>query len=172
MTKKIMIFIDGSNFYHSLQSNFHKTNMDFEHFCNFLIKEDLLVKIFYYNSPVYQSDNPEAYKKQQSFFAYLNKVKRLELFLGRLEKRDNNHKAEKGVDVKLAIDMLSNAYNNNYDVAILISNDADFVPAIKEVQTLGKSVYNVAFPKSKSYHLSQICDKTIYIDDINAFLKQ
>ncbi|PIU03214.1 MAG: hypothetical protein COT55_00070 [Candidatus Diapherotrites archaeon CG09_land_8_20_14_0_10_32_12] len=104
--------------------------------------------------------------------AYLSKVKRLDLYLGRLEKRPNNHKSENGVDVKLAIDMLSLAYHNNYDVALLISNDSDFVPAIKEVQSLGKQVYNISFPATKCYHLNKVCDKTIKVNDVTNFLKE
>jgi uncharacterized protein (TIGR00288 family) len=77
---------------------------------------------------------------------------------------------EKGVDVNLAVDMVSNAYNNKFDIAILVSNDADFVPAVLEVQSLAKKVYNVIFPKTKSYHLTKFCDKSIYVKDISYFL--
>jgi len=169
-SERVMVFIDGSNFYYSLKKSFSKTKVDFVKFVNFLTKDQNLIKIFYYNAPLSQADDKEEYKKQQSFFEYLKKVPKLNLYLGRLEKRPNNHKVEKGVDVKIAIDLLVNAYKNNYDVAMLISNDADFIPAIEEIQKLNKKVRYVGFSKMKSYHLKKICNKTIKINDISKCL--
>lgn len=168
--QRAMIFIDGSNFYHSLKLNFEGADLDIGKFCEWVATGSNLVKICYYNAPLFQRDSPEAYKKQQRFFESLRKIKRLELFLGRLEKRPNNQKTEKGVDVKLAVDMVTNAFYDKYDVAIIVTNDADFVPAIKAVQESGKAVYNVSFPKSKSYHLNKVCDKIIILTE-NIFKK-
>lgn len=50
----------------------------------------------------------------------------------------------KGVDIALAKDFLSHAFLGNYDVAVLIAGDGDYVPLITEVKRLGKVVY-VAF---------------------------
>jgi uncharacterized LabA/DUF88 family protein len=46
----------------------------------------------------------------------------------------------KGVDIALTRDMLSHAYKDNYDVAVLITGDADFLPLVDEVQRQGKAV--------------------------------
>jgi uncharacterized LabA/DUF88 family protein len=129
------------------------------------------MKICYYTAPLNQKSNKEEYQKQQKFFGYLTKIDKLDLFFGRLEKRPNGNPVEKGVDVKLAVDLLSGAYNDRYDVAVLVSNDADFVPAITEAQKLNKVVHVVSFPNSRSYHLRQICDRTIKINDISPFLR-
>ncbi len=163
--QRVMVFIDGSNFYHSLKSNFESAKLDIGKFCGWAAAGGNLVKIFYYNAPLFQKEDPKAYKKQQVFFESLRKIKRLELFLGRLEKRPDNQKAEKGVDVKLAADLVTNAFYGKYDTAIIATNDADFVPAIKAVQERGKEVYNVSFPKSKSYHLNRVCDKTLTVTE-------
>ena len=166
-----MVFIDGSNFYHSLKKNFQTTKIDFEKFCNYLVEKDDLITIFYYTAPLHQKDDPSAYQSQQKFLANLSKVKRLKVSLGRLERRENNHKVEKGVDVKLVVDLMKNAFENKFDKAILLSNDADFVPAIEEVQTLGKKVVNIAFPKTKSFHVNKTCDDTILVTEIKKFMK-
>lgn len=50
----------------------------------------------------------------------------------------------KGVDIALAKDFLSHAFPHNYDVAVLVAGDGDYVPLITEVKRLGKVVY-VAF---------------------------
>lgn len=50
---------------------------------------------------------------------------------------------EKAVDVKLACDMLM--LRKIYDVAIIVSGDQDYVPAVEIVKDSGKEVFNVAF---------------------------
>lgn len=167
---KMMIFIDGSNLYYSLKKSFSNIKLDFLKLTDFLSIDNDLIEIKYYNAPLNRVDDEEEYKKQQKFFEYLKEVSKLNLYFGRLEKRPDGKKTKKGVDVKIAVDLLVNAYKNNYDVALLISNDADFIPAIEEVQKINKQVINVSFPKTKSYHLNKICDSTIKINDISEYL--
>lgn len=50
---------------------------------------------------------------------------------------------EKAVDVKLAVDLLELV--DNYDVAIIVSGDGDYVPVVQAVKDLGKRVVNVSF---------------------------
>lgn len=58
---------------------------------------------------------------------------------------------EKAVDVKLATDMIM--LRDIYDVAIIVSGDQDFVPAVQVVKDSGKRVVNVSFLKSSSKQL-------------------
>ena len=166
---KIFIFIDGSNFYHSLEKSFRTAKIDLKKFSYFFSSYGEIKKIIYYTAALNISENPKEYGKQQKFLSIIKRVPNLEVFLGRLEKRKNT-KVEKGVDVKLAVDLVTNAFRDNYDLAIIVSNDSDFVPAIQESQKFGKQVWNINFPKTQSYHLNQICDKTITIDSIDKFL--
>ena len=46
---------------------------------------------------------------------------------------------EKGVDVSIAIDLIRMTYDRLFDVAILISQDADFIPAVKLAKGLARS---------------------------------
>ncbi|MCY4039904.1 MAG: NYN domain-containing protein [Gammaproteobacteria bacterium] len=52
---------------------------------------------------------------------------------------------EKAVDVKLACDMV--ILRDIYDVAIIVSGDQDYVPAVEIVKDSGKEVINVSFMK-------------------------
>jgi len=45
---------------------------------------------------------------------------------------------EKGIDVKLATDLIVGAVDDRYDTAIVISSDSDLVPAIDWVRMKGK----------------------------------
>ena len=63
---------------------------------------------------------------------------------------------EKGVDVRIATDMIMLAWVDSYDAAVLVSADADFVPVAQFLQTKGKKVVHAQFPP-KGSHLSQKC---------------
>lgn len=66
---------------------------------------------------------------------------------------------EKGVDVALACDLVDLARRDGYDVAYLISGDADFVPAVEIVRSIGKRVF-VASPDVAA-RLIRAADATI-----------
>lgn len=63
---------------------------------------------------------------------------------------------EKGVDTRIVADMISLAWADAYDVAVLVSADRDFVPVADFLQTKGIKVVHGAFPP-KGNHLSQKC---------------
>lgn len=73
--------------------------------------------------------------------------------------------AVKGDDIHLATDLVSLAYENTYDIAVVVSGDGDFVPAIQKVQKLGKSVENAFFAVSSSSFLKHVCNRSIRLDD-------
>ncbi len=62
---------------------------------------------------------------------------------------------EKGIDVWIAIDMVKEAINNNLDCAVLISGDADFVPAFSLIKETGKEVLSCSVPRGYSNELRQ-----------------
>ena len=57
---------------------------------------------------------------------------------------------EKGIDVKIAVDMIIGAMDDKYDTAILVSSDTDLVPAVntiinrfnKKVEYIGFSIFD------------------------------
>ncbi len=66
---------------------------------------------------------------------------------------------EKGVDVLLAIDMITNAYENNYDIAVLLSGDADFILAIERFQALKKKAELWCFKDFVAWQLERKVQK-------------
>ena len=44
---------------------------------------------------------------------------------------------EKGVDTAIATDMMRLAWDSNYDVAVLVSSDRDFIPVVQSLETKG-----------------------------------
>jgi len=56
---------------------------------------------------------------------------------------DKTFGKEKAVDVKLATDLIM--LSDIYDIAVIVSGDQDYVPAVQAIKDWGKKVVNVAF---------------------------
>ncbi|MHB0978970.1 MAG: NYN domain-containing protein [Thermoleophilia bacterium] len=63
---------------------------------------------------------------------------------------------EKGVDVAIATDMIRLAWEESYDYAVLVSSDADYVPAVEFLNSKGRRVIHVGFPP-KGMNLAKAC---------------
>ncbi len=53
---------------------------------------------------------------------------------------------EKGVDAAIATDMIRLAWEETYDVAVLVSSDTDLVPAVEFLDLRGRKVIQAGFP--------------------------
>ncbi len=164
---RVMIFIDGSNLYHSLKKFFGRVDIDMGKFCNRLLGKRKLIRIYYYNAKVGRREEPERYKDQQAFFASVEAVPYTELRLGYLVYINwpSIPPFEKGVDVQLATDILTHSFKNNYDTAILVAGDNDYVGALQAVKDDGKHVEVALFGKERSSHqLRDVADRVIAMD--------
>ena len=76
---------------------------------------------------------------------------------------------EKGVDVRIATDMIMLAWADSYDIAVLVSSDSDLVPAAEFLQTKGLKVIHGSIPPRGAY-MSQKCWGSIDLPKIrNSF---
>jgi uncharacterized LabA/DUF88 family protein len=55
---------------------------------------------------------------------------------------------EKGVDTAIATDMIRLAWEDAYEIAVLASSDADFVPAVRFLDQKGLKIVQAGFPPS------------------------
>lgn len=91
---------------------------------------------------------------------------------------------EKGIDVKLATDLLVGAVDDKYDVAVVVSSDNDIIPAIDWVRNrMNKKVEYIGFSipdekddtKSTKPSLTLIrktdIQRTLVVSDIYPFIK-
>ena len=166
-TERVMIFIDGSNLYHSLKNFFKRTDLDIGKLSNKLLGKRRLVRIYYYNARVGLKEEPERYHDQQKFFASINAIPYSELRLGRLVYFNwpNSPPYEKGVDIQLATDMITHSFKGNYDVAVLVAGDNDYVGALQSVKDNGKHVEVALFGKEQtSRQLRTVADRVITIN--------
>ncbi|MFQ5806460.1 MAG: NYN domain-containing protein, partial [Phycisphaerae bacterium] len=123
---RVCIFIDGSNFYHALKDAEFPVSVDFAKLSTRLVgPERRHVHTYYYNSPLIRPrrDDPQFEQRdkrcrdQQRFFNALRFIPNLTFKPGRFQRLPDGSQVEKGVDVMLAIDMLTLAFKDRYDVA-------------------------------------------------------
>lgn len=72
---------------------------------------------------------------------------------------------EKGVDSAIITDMFSLAWAGAYTIAILLSSDADYVPAVENLQAKGFKIINATW-KDMGYKLCGTCWAHIDIGSI------
>lgn len=167
--KKIVIYIDGSNFYFSVKKAFN-CKINIEKFCRKVAENGDLISIKYYIAPVGES-NPEMYAEQQKFFQKLREIENLKIIFGRLEKHKREGKifyVEKATDVNLAKDLIFDALDSVYDKAYLISNDGDFSGVVSAIiKRFNKEIIYVAIgnKKSISYHLKKVASNMFIIGE-------
>ena len=78
---------------------------------------------------------------------------------------------EKGVDTRIATDMIKLAWVDNYDVAVLVSSDRDFVPVVEFLSTRGIKTIHGAFPPGGSM-LTQHCWGNLRIPEMMERLRR
>lgn len=172
-------------------------NFSFEEFALFLANSRTITplgKRYYVGTVREQVGNPrskEAMSRQTKFFTILNsyhwEVKTSKLRI-RNEKITIDHRVhnyqelhnkgvrmieyttmrEKGIDVKLATDLIVGAVDDKYDTALVISSDGDLVPAIdwvrncrkKKVEYIGFSILNKNNPKDYTRPLQTMINRS------------
>ncbi|MBF0376254.1 MAG: NYN domain-containing protein [Desulfamplus sp.] len=97
----------------------------------------------------------------------INKLKEVGIETPRVFKKQARKKS-KQVDITLATDMLTHAYRRNYDIAILVAGDSDYVPLARAVKEEGRRLILWFFEESKglSKELKQESD---YFFDLSWF---
>jgi uncharacterized LabA/DUF88 family protein len=160
---RLEIFVDGSNFNASLAREGFGAEIDLNVLATRLSRGYHFVKLRYYTAPL-ANKRGSAFHRQKKFFEELRRSHRIELVLGRHEpRRDRDgrwYHVEKETDVNLAVDMVVGAYENRFDVAMLVAGDTDYVRAIHAVQARGKPVVWCHLPGQRhTDQLAQVCQE-------------
>lgn len=161
LTKKerVVVYIDGFNLY------FGMLDAGFD-YCkwlnlkllvsNLLPANQELIEVKYFTSRV--SNNPDKQKRQNTYLEALESTGVI-IYYGNYQKDTIECKKckniwpkfnEKMTDVNIATQILIDAYQDKYDMAMLISGDSDLVPPIRAVHEIfkNKRVF-VAFPPKR-----------------------
>lgn len=174
-----------------------ETDFNFEKFADFLANGRLIAELGkrFYIGTVSEKEGDarsrEAMSKQNSLFTSLKKND-WEIKTSKLKKRKERividdrvtgYKSilkrgvkeiiaerlrEKGIDVKLATDLIVGAIDDKYDTAIVVSSDSDLIPAIdwvrlrmkKTIEYVGFSIPDESDPEKSTNPLISLIAKT------------
>jgi len=163
---RIFVAVDGSNLYHRLKeerADLHNLlNFDYTGFAKFLAGKGKLVRKGYYVGLVRaKPGNKKALKMMANQHRLLTKLKKegWDLFYGYLLKSGGKYH-EKGVDVKIAVDIVVGAYENLYDRLILVSSDTDLLPALQVARKKDKEIEYVGFSHAPSHAMIEYATET------------
>lgn len=166
---RVAIFIDNSNIFHNL---YDLRKIDLNWVCLYdpiwlaqrLAGNRKIVYIGFYctRPPSYLLDdggyNEERHKKTMQYYSAIEKLPGVSIKFGYLK----GHKGdlqEKNLDTQIATDLISMAALNHYDVAIIVSNDGDYVSAAENARTnFKKRIESGFFKGNSSMNLRKVCD--------------
>ena len=161
--ERVTIYIDGSNTYKRLKGLGmlqESTRFNYSAFVKYLIGDRILVSKRYYVGIVRnvdKSEKAEKMMKSQQKFSNGLQTEGFEIKSGKIM-YDNGNIREKGIDVKLSVDLVIGAVDNLYDTAVVISSDTDLIPAIKYVHNAKKkSVEYIGFGATPSFGMIKEC---------------
>ena len=157
--ENVIIFIDNSNLFHSFQSlNFH---CDYSKLKTIITGNRCLIEANLYTGLMYP-----VREKEKAWFNSLYKMG-YTVKTRAIKVTPNGKKIEKRIDVLMAVDIISSAYEKIVDTIIIVSGDSDFVPVVKKLIELKKNVEIWSFKKLLSRQLKEILKPTqiFFLDD-------
>lgn len=176
--ERVMVFIDGGYMWdlckehcghESWVINFDEWVKQFIHVFNNLEGNPFqanLIRIYYYDAIV-KEGHPD-YKAQREYFDHIEGRRYYTVRLGKLvESSKRKKRKQKGVDVLMAIDALTKAYQDQYDIGVFMMGDGDFLPLIEAVKDAGKKTLLVYHEKNTSIDLKRCFDWRIGFDKEN-----
>ncbi|MBI2811919.1 MAG: NYN domain-containing protein [Candidatus Melainabacteria bacterium] len=176
---RVISLIDGFNLYHAIA----RLNLPYLKWIDlqalsgqFILKrsEDL-VKVYYFSTIA--SHMPPAVQQRQTTYIRALKLTGVQAILGQFKKKSRYCSIckvhyigyeEKETDVNIALTLFDLANEDQYDRAMVISNDSDLAPAIKKVleRFPNKKITIVAPP------LSRQCNELLKVATDKAIIKQ
>ena len=153
---KANIYVDGFNLYYGAVKGTPYRWLNIAAMCRLLLPRDHINQIKYFTALVDPRPNdPGQPARQKTYLRALRTIPNLSIILGsflthevmmlraapgsgyeRVIKTE-----EKGSDVNLATHLLVDGYNNDYEIAVVVSNDSDLLEPIKVVTSqLNKKV--------------------------------
>ncbi len=155
-TRRTRVYIDGFNFYYRalLNSPFKWLNY-YELVKQLINSSNQIEKINYYTARVSGNKDAGQPQRQQIYLSALTSIPCLEIHYGNFLSKpisrplvknkkkfvEVHNTEEKGSDVNLATHLIFDACKNNFDVAIVLTKDTDFIEPLRIIkEQLGKIV--------------------------------
>jgi len=167
---RVAVFIDNSNVFNRIKEKIQLKETGWDCFydplylAQRLAGQRQLTFVGFYCSPPpsYLAQGTPAeqkrYSQQMQYYSEVTKLPNVTVRYGSVGGSRWNLQ-EKNLDTQITADMITMAAQNKYDVAVLVSNDGDYVSAVRPTkEEFGKKVEVLYFRKRVSMVLRQVCD--------------
>ena len=182
--QKTILFIDGENLRHYIEDVLEKTydrekalilNVNLKQLFKTTLSKIKIDKIIYYSAKLKEHKetlkrSKDLIQKQRALKAKLQNQEFTFVMSGYvrpqkvvIDKKEKIIFKEKGVDVKMAVDLVSMACDKIIDTAIICSSDSDLQPAIKEIKHRGVKVIYLGFEFKPNKGLIYTASRAILI---------
>lgn len=181
----VMVFIDG-NYVRKHTKEKHKTDLLNYDVIGMKLAEAAvgahpnLIRIYYYDAIANLRDAEKIQdseerkhiedkiktliRKQEHYFDMIHTQQFVTIRQGHLVVAEKETPRQKGVDVLMAIDMLTAAFERQYNWAVLVAGDSDFLELVKAVKQTGANIMGFYFKGHVSKELLNSFDKRQDLD--------
>src|SRR5436190_6782601 len=173
--ERVIAYVDGYNLYHGLRAKgwrrFYWLNISA--LAQHLLKPNQTLNFTKYFTTVVKQPEDKR-RRQAAYLEALQTLPNFRVFYGQFLEdtvicRKCGHTYlthhEKMTDVNISVELMADAYQNQFDVALLISADSDLTGPVETVRRLfsAKRVVVAFPPKRSSFALRQAANATIHI---------
>lgn len=169
---RLVFYIDGFNLYFGLKEKGWRRYywLNLREMCSRLTRPDQQLSLIrYFTSRINQSD-PAKRRRQNTYLEALETLYQLEIHYGAYLGTTQSclkcghtfvKHSEKKSDVNLAVKLLTDAMDDVYDIAVLISADSDLTPAVEALKKHfpGKETLLFFPPARSSLSLKGVCQR-------------
>lgn len=177
MTEKVMAYIDGFNLYFGMKSkgwNRYYWLDPCALIARMLGSNQSLESVRYFTSIV--KGNQDKQKRQSTYLEALGLLPKLTVHYGRYQldvvtcpncATSYQTPHEKMTDVNIVVELLKDAKENLFDVAFLLSADADLLPGLEAIRSgYPKKRVVVVFPPNRSsFHLKKLAAGVLHVSE-------
>jgi uncharacterized LabA/DUF88 family protein len=178
---RTVVFIDGENFMYKVEDALTKSGhkkdkinfsaIDLSSLVKNILRPQTVDEIIYYGAKLHlykdsREKSEELIKKQRSLKTALEKQGVHFIVSGNVRAQKFDGKTvfrEKGVDVRLAVDIVKMSCDRQITTAVLCSSDSDLQPAIAEAKNRGVQTIYLGFASNPNKGLTATCDKTLLL---------
>jgi uncharacterized LabA/DUF88 family protein len=152
MPPRTFIYVDGFNLYYGAVKDTALKWLNIRRLCELLLPGYSIQRIKYFTARVSaRRDDPQKPTRQQIYLRALRTIPGLEIIYGSFLSHDVvmplaepspggprfarvTRTEEKGSDVNIATHLVHDAYQRNFEVAVLVTNDSDLLEPIRIVR--------------------------------------
>lgn len=185
MAQRTIVYVDALNLYHGLRDIGwqHCLWLDlYEFSLNLLEKNEILKKVRYFTTKVlYDKQDKDKVTRHKTYLKALEELNKVCIHYGYYQKKERLHSVcgmnhhfveEKMTDVNIATNLLCDAHDDLFDVAIIVSGDSDLVSAVEAIGNRFQNKEAVVFfpPWRFSGRLESVASRCKHSDEY-LFLK-